>query len=178
KACIAMGNIIPMKDKGLKLDLYLGIGSNLENPASQIDSSIQYLSDLDELEFIKIAPMYESKPMGPPDQPNYINTVALFKANIDPEVLLSEIKKIEEIMGRVSISTKWSERIIDIDIVLFGDIELETDQLKIPHPLAFEREFVIRPLLDLDSNIYIPGQGFAKDLIKNCKYKVFNRIIS
>ena len=157
-------------------DLYIGIGSNLSNPILQLNKAIKFLSQLDKLNDIKSSSFYESPPMGPSDQNNYINTAVMFKSSESPEDILKLLKDIEFSMGRKKSSVKWSERIIDLDIILYGDLTYESEFLTIPHMRAHERAFVLFPILDINPEIFIPNKGFAKDLVKNCLYKNIKKI--
>jgi 2-amino-4-hydroxy-6-hydroxymethyldihydropteridine diphosphokinase len=157
-------------------DLYIGVGSNLNEPFVQIERAIEALSHLDNFDSMKISNYYESAPMGPQNQNNYINIVAMFKSGESPEVILSSLKDIESSMGRVKSSTRWSERIIDLDIIVYGDLTYKSDILTIPHRNAYQRAFVLLPLIDITPDINIPNQGFAKDLINNCLYNDIKKI--
>ncbi len=158
-------------------ELYVGIGSNLENPIVQVNNAIIALKKLDKFNSIKISNFYESSPMGPSDQDDYINAAVMFKSGGSPEDILLILKDIEYSMGKEKKSVRWSERIIDLDIILFGDLVYQSDNLLIPHPNAQERAFVLLPLIDINPDIYLPKKGYAKDLIKNCLYKNIKRTI-
>ena len=153
------------------------IGSNLDNPIMQVNNAIKSLKKLDSYNSMKISKLYESSPMGPSDQDDYINAVVMFKSGGSPEDILLLLKDIESSMGRERKLVRWSERIIDLDIILFGDLVYQSDNLLIPHPNAHERAFVLLPLIDINPDIYLPKKGYAKDLIKNCLYKNIKRTI-
>jgi len=157
-------------------ELYIGIGSNLESPIYQVEKAIDSISFLDRYNDIKISSFYESAPMGPSDQNNYINAVVMFKSGESPEDILSSLQGIEISMGRKKNSERWTERIIDLDIIIYGNLVYKSDILTIPHINAFDRAFVLLPLIDLNPDIYIPNQGFAKDLLKDCLYNDINKI--
>tara|TARA_B100001250_G_C19765940_1_gene774744 strand:+ start:476 stop:982 length:507 start_codon:yes stop_codon:yes gene_type:complete len=159
------------------MELYIGIGSNLDNPIMQVNNAIKSLKKLDSYNSMKISKLYESSPMGPSDQDDYINAVVMFKSGGSPEDILLLLKDIESSMGRERKLVRWSERIIDLDIILFGDLVYQSDNLLIPHPNAHERAFVLLPLIDINPDIYLPKKGYAKDLIKNCLYKNIKRTI-
>jgi len=157
-------------------ELYIGLGSNLDNPISQIEKAIDSISFLDIYNDMKISDFYESAPMGPSDQDNYINAAVMFKSGESPEDILLSLKDIEISMGRKKSSVRWSERIIDLDIIVYGNLIYKSDILTIPHINAFDRAFVLLPLIDINPDIYIPTQGFAKDLLKDCLYNEINKI--
>ena len=157
-------------------DLYVGIGGNLNNPIEQVKKAIHAISKLDKFNNIKTSNFYESAPMGPSNQDNYINCVVMFKCGESPEDILLLIKDIESSMGRKKGAIRWSERIIDLDIIMYGDIPYKSDVLSIPHINACERAFVLLPIMDISPDIYIPTQGYAKDLIRECLYSDIKQI--
>ena len=142
-------------------ELYIGIGSNLGKPIKNVNNAIDHLSKLDVFDSIKISSFYESLPMGPSNQNNYINAAAMFKSSESPEDILISLKDIELSMGRKKSKVRWSERIIDLDIILYGDLVYSSDTLTIPHINACERAFVLLPVLDIDPNIIIPNKGLS-----------------
>jgi 2-amino-4-hydroxy-6-hydroxymethyldihydropteridine diphosphokinase len=157
-------------------DLYVGIGSNLNNPINQVKKAIQAISLLDKFNNTKISNFYESAPMGPSNQDNYINCVVMFKCGESPEDILLLLKDIESSMGRNKTSVRWSERIIDLDIIMYGDLIYQSENLLIPHINIYQRAFVLLPLIDINPEAYIPKQGYAKDLIKDCLYNDIRKI--
>jgi len=157
-------------------DLYIGIGSNLNNPINQVKKAIQYISAIDKFNDIKVSDFYESAPMGPTDQNNYINCAVMFKSGESPEDILLLLQDIESSMGRKKSSVRWSERIIDLDIILYGNLIHQSDILSIPHINTYERAFVLLPLIDINPDVHVPNQGYAKDLIKNCLYNDIRKI--
>jgi len=156
--------------------LYIGIGSNLNNPVAQVSLAIKKLLELDEYHTMTVSDFYESPPMGPSNQNNYINAVVMFKCGESPEDILLLVKGIESSMGRKEGAVRWSERIIDLDIIMYGDIAYKSDILSIPHINAYERAFVLLPLMDISPDIYIPTQGYAKELIRECLYRDIKKI--
>ena len=162
-------------DKNIR-ELYIGIGSNLNDPLQQVNNAIEKISNLDKFNDLKVSSLYESLPMGPQDQNNYINCVVMFRSGESPEDILLLLKDIESLMGREKSHVRWSERIIDLDIILYGDLIYHSETLSIPHKNVSERAFVLQPLLDINPDISIPQKGFAKDLIKDCLYKNIKKI--
>ena len=157
-------------------ELYIGIGSNLSDPVKQVNKAIQKISNLDKFNNLKVSNIYESSPMGPKGQNNYINCAVMFRSGESPEDILLLMKDIESLMGREKSHVRWSERIIDLDIILYGDLIYHSETLSIPHKNVSERAFVLQPLLDINPDIFIPQKGFARDLIKNCLYKNIKKI--
>ena len=167
-----------MERKDNLKDLYIGIGSNIGNPIENINVALNFLSKLDFFYNKRLSGLYESPPMGPSNQNNYINAAIMFKCSESPEDILRLLKDIESSMGREKSKIKWSERVIDLDIILYGEMVYHTDTLTIPHAHAHERAFVLLPILDINPDIFIPKKGFAKDLVKNCLYKEIKKIKS
>lgn len=130
---------------------YLSLGSNLGN---RLENLIRALENLKKAgnKIIKVSSFYETKPVGKEEQPDFLNLVAEVKTSLSPFLFLALTQRIEKKMGRER-KEKWGPRIIDIDIVLFDDLEIESEKLTIPHPLARERAFVLLPLAELLSRI-------------------------
>ena len=133
--------------------IFLGLGSNLDQPIRQIHRAIEALSEF--VDSIEKANLYRSKPLGPKDQPDFVNTVIKGRTSLSPEDLLEFVKQIEKNQKRVE-TVLWGPRTIDIDILYFGNLNVTSSSLKIPHPEILERSFVTIPLLDLLTNDITP----------------------
>lgn len=144
--------------------VYIGLGSNIEQPYVQIKNAINALDGLPATTVIADSGYYKSRPMGPKDQPDYINAVVKIETALEAKDLLTRCQQIEHRQGRVR-SRRWGERCIDIDVLLFADQQLKTDKLTVPHPGISQRDFVYLPLLKLDPAITIPGKMALKDLL-------------
>lgn len=140
----------------------VSIGSNLENRKLNLDIAIINLQSV--LTNIIVSKYIETKPVGGPEQGDYLNAVAIGECNLPAEQLLTELLKIEEEMGRVR-EIKWGPRIIDLDLIVYGDHSSNTDFLKLPHPLAHTRDFVLNPWYSIDPEAVIPGTGAIKTLL-------------
>jgi len=128
---------------------YLGIGSNLGNRSKNIRLAIQKIRALKNTELIKISGIIETKPMGGPrNQNKFLNAAIKIKTNLTPSLLLKKFKKIEIELGRTK-TLRYGPRVIDLDILFYGDKIINRNNLEIPHPKVFKREFVIRPLLEI-----------------------------
>jgi len=126
--------------------VYLGIGSNLGRRRQNINLALEKIKKIKSTWLIKVAPIIETMPEGgPKGQRKYLNTVVKIKTMLKPLRLLNELKKIEKQMGRVS-GARNGPRIIDLDILLYGDKIINNKSLKVPHPRMFAREFVLKPL--------------------------------
>ena len=138
---------------------YIGLGSNLGDSRQILLEAVQKLATLGT---VKTSRLYQSPPMGPQDQPNYLNAVAQLETDLAPLVLLDELQRFEQESGRVRLR-RWGERTLDLDLLIYGQEHIQNDRLTVPHVGLFERDFVVIPLLDLDVNIQIKAQRL-KDL--------------
>lgn len=130
----------------MRTEVFLGLGSNLNNPIEQICSGLKALREL--LDELECASWYRSKPLGPQNQPDFINTVVKGLTQLAPRGLLNECQRIEYEHERIKLH-HWGPRTLDIDILYFGELQISSEQLTIPHPEIFLRDFVVIPLLDL-----------------------------
>lgn len=148
--------------------VYIGIGSNLDDPLAQVKKAIKQLGSLRQSELINRSSLYASKPMGPEDQPDYINVVVSIKTQLSPIALLDELQQIEAEHGRVRTGQHWGPRTLDLDILLYGEKTINSDRLFVPHPGLHERAFVLYPLQEINPELMIPGKGCLATLIEHC----------
>ncbi len=156
-----------------KNTVYIGLGSNIEQPYQQIKTAVIALDALPETRVIKDSGYFKSRPMGPEDQPDYVNAVVKIETTITVNVLLQRCQQIEQQQGRIR-SRRWGERTIDLDILLYADQQIQNDDLIVPHPGVCLRDFVYMPLLKLAPEITVPGKGLLNDVVKKTaveKYK-------
>ncbi len=147
--------------------VYIGLGSNLENPLQQIKTAINDLQAIAEITIVSVSSLYQSPPMGPADQPDYINAVLALKTILNPHQLLDVLQSVEQLHGRER-KRHWGERTLDLDILLYGDQILDDERLKIPHPGMHERAFVLYPLAELAPDVEIPGIGNLQEILPLC----------
>lgn len=139
--------------------VYIALGSNLDNPLEQLKQAVEKLKKFAN-EF-EISPFYGSKPVGPQDQPDYVNAVAKFSTDLSPTALLDKLQSIENEQGRVRVR-RWGERTLDLDIILYGNQQIQTERLNVPHIEMKNREFVIVPMFDLTPDLVLPtGEKLA-----------------
>ncbi|MDH5516590.1 MAG: 2-amino-4-hydroxy-6-hydroxymethyldihydropteridine diphosphokinase [Gammaproteobacteria bacterium] len=151
----------------MSVQVFIGLGSNLDNPGQQIRHALRELSELESSRLLKDSGLFKSPPLGPQDQPDYLNAVALLQTELEAESLLDHLQAIENRHGRVR-SRRWGERTLDLDILLYGDKQIHTARLTVPHIGLAEREFVLYPLEKIQPDLVVPGKGQLKDLIKAC----------
>lgn len=147
--------------------VYVGIGSNLKEPLQQVQQACRALSRLPETVLEARAPGYRSRALGPAGQPDYINTVARLKTTLAPVPLLDLLQEIEQQQGRER-SLRWGPRTLDLDILLYGNLERDTDRLTLPHPQLVHRDFVLQPLLDLQPDLQLPDGRRIAELRRDC----------
>lgn len=133
--------------------VYLALGSNVGDAEDHIKTAIKLLNE--QLHGIRRAPLYRSKAVGYTDQADFVNTALACETGLEPAELLAFIKSVEERTGRVQ-RFRWGPREIDVDLILYDDLQQQTDKLTIPHPAFRERDFVLQPLVDLDPDLVDP----------------------
>ncbi len=136
--------------------VYLGLGANLNSPLEQLKQAVAALKLLPHCHNLAVSSFYSSRPMGPQDQPDYVNAVARLDTELTPLALLDLTQKIELDLGRVRKEERWGPRTLDIDILLFGGQLLDCERLTVPHYGIKEREFVLLPLLELVPELCLP----------------------
>ncbi|THA00792.1 2-amino-4-hydroxy-6-hydroxymethyldihydropteridine diphosphokinase [Rodentibacter pneumotropicus] len=137
------------------IDTYIALGSNLDTPINQLNSALQAIKNLPQTRFLAVSSFYQSKPLGPQDQPDYVNAVAKIETTLPPLSLLDELQRIENEQGRVRLR-RWGERTLDLDILLYGNEIIQNERLTIPHYDMYNREFVIVPLLEITPDLIFP----------------------
>lgn len=146
---------------------YIGLGSNLDNPESQVKTAIEALAGLSQIRLQDRSSLYRSAPMGPQDQPDYVNAVVKLSTGLEPDALLDKLQGIERAQGRVR-TQRWGPRTLDLDILLYGQCVVATERLKIPHPGIAARSFVLYPLAEINGQLEIPGLGRVQSLLEQC----------
>ena len=137
---------------------FVGLGSNLDQPERQIRQALLELDGLADSRLTGHSPLYGSSPVGPPGQPDYVNAVARLETSLDAHALLDALQAIELSHGRVR-GERWGARTLDLDLLLYGDRQIDTPDLKVPHPQLHLRAFVLVPLHDLAPDLELPGLG-------------------
>ncbi|VAX45907.1 2-amino-4-hydroxy-6-hydroxymethyldihydropteridinepyrophosphokinase [Acinetobacter calcoaceticus] len=143
----------------MTITTYIGLGSNLGDSRQILSEAIAKLKTLG---MVKVSRLYESPPMGPQDQPNYLNAVAELNTDLAPLDLLDHLQRFEQEAGRVRLR-RWGERTLDLDLLIYGNEKIHNERLTVPHIGILQRDFVVIPLLDLDADLQLNGQPL-KDL--------------
>lgn len=140
--------------------VYVALGSNLNDPLNQLKQAVKSLQEF-AINF-EVSPFYGSKPVGPQDQPDYVNAVAKFETNLTALELLDKLQHIENQQGRVRLR-RWGERTLDLDLILYGNEQIQNERLTVPHIEMKNREFVIVPMFDLSPELVLPsGEKLAE----------------
>nr|WP_136251467.1 2-amino-4-hydroxy-6-hydroxymethyldihydropteridine diphosphokinase [Ningiella ruwaisensis] len=128
---------------------FIGLGSNLAQPAEQLKGALRDLHQHEKVSLQRWSHLYQSAPMGPKDQPDYVNAVCQVTTSLRPEELLDVLQAIEQSHGRERKGHKWGPRTLDLDMLMFNDLRLNTERLTLPHYGMREREFVLVPLFEI-----------------------------
>ncbi len=144
---------------------WLGLGANLKRPVKQLREALKRLDAEDRIEVLRISSFYRTPPWGDEQQDDFINAVVQIETSLEPVALLHVTKSIENVMGRQRSGRRWGPRLIDIDLLLFGDKQVFLDELELPHPRIHERAFVLVPMAELDARVEIPGHGVIENLL-------------
>ncbi|MCW8964820.1 MAG: 2-amino-4-hydroxy-6-hydroxymethyldihydropteridine diphosphokinase [Gammaproteobacteria bacterium] len=148
--------------------VYIGLGSNLNDPQQQIESALLALQAVAIDSTMTVSARYITQPVGPQDQPDFVNAVAGFHTHLSADELLDRLFEIEDAQQRQRGAEQWGPRTLDLDLLLYGDEMTSTDRLQIPHPRIHERAFVLQPLSDIAPELQIPGQGTVSGLLASC----------
>ncbi|WP_340122402.1 2-amino-4-hydroxy-6-hydroxymethyldihydropteridine diphosphokinase [Methylobacter svalbardensis] len=155
---------------------YIGLGSNLANPVEQIQAARTAITQLVGVQELAFSSLYHSAPMGPQDQPDYVNAVMGVKTDLPPIDLLRCLQRIENDQGRVRKSERWGARTLDLDVLIYGDQIIELPDLTVPHVGIAERAFVLYPLYEIAPQLLVPGKGNIAGLLAKCPMNELKRL--
>ncbi|MEO7325796.1 MAG: 2-amino-4-hydroxy-6-hydroxymethyldihydropteridine diphosphokinase [Dokdonella sp.] len=144
---------------------WVGLGSNLDNPPSQLQRALLALDKLPHTRVLRHSSLYLSAPWGIADQPAFVNAVAELRTSLEPRTLLDSLLAIERVQGRRRDGTRWGPRTLDLDLLSYADHQSSEPDLILPHPHIAERAFVLLPWAELDAGTEIPGAGVVRDLL-------------
>jgi len=144
---------------------YVGVGSNLDDPLKQVRQALAELDSIARTRCVLRSSLYRSAPMGPQDQPQYVNAVAGLDTELAPLDLLHALQAVEERHGRTRSALRWGPRTLDLDLLMYADRQIESAELTIPHPGLHERPFVLYPLAEIAADLIVPGRGSLAELV-------------
>lgn len=149
------------------MQVFIGLGSNLEQPKQQVASAVDDLAALPQTRVVAASSFYLSPPMGPQDQPDYINAVVELDTTLSAHDLLDGLQKIEQNHGRIR-KRHWGERTLDLDLLIYGEQIWDDERLNVPHPGLSERAFVVYPLAEIAPDLMVPNMGHIKQIKSRC----------
>lgn len=140
----------------------IALGANLEDPEAAVELAITLLRQSSDL--VARSSLYSTKPMGGPPQPDYVNAVCIIDSDLPAQDLLGLLNGIEKSMGRIRVE-RWGPRIIDLDLITYGNVVNDDSELTLPHPRAHERGFVLQPWLEIDPDAALAPYGRVSDIL-------------
>jgi len=149
----------------VKTRVVIAMGSNLGDRMDYLQGGLDGLFDTPRLVFLAVSPVYETTPVGGPEQPDYLNAVAIGETTLPAQAVLERCHSLEDAFSRVR-GERWGPRTLDLDLIVYGDEVSNTPGLTLPHPRAHERAFVLAPWFDADPDAELPGRGKVADLLK------------
>jgi 2-amino-4-hydroxy-6-hydroxymethyldihydropteridine diphosphokinase len=156
--------------------VYIGLGSNLAEPLQQLRSALAALAALPHSRLLASSSFYASDPLGPTDQPRYVNAVAMLDSDLQPHSLLDALQRIELEQGRTRKAERWGPRTLDLDILLFGARILDDARLQVPHYHMHARPFVLYPLAELAPELRLPDGRALSELLAACPFAGLERL--
>ncbi len=136
--------------------VYIALGSNLESPLDQVNAALDALREIPQSRIVAISSFYRTPPLGPQDQPDYLNAAVALESDLEPEALLDHTQQIELQQGRERKDERWGPRTLDLDIMLFGEQTLNTERLTVPHYDMKNRGFMLWPLFEIAPELCFP----------------------
>jgi len=141
------------------LPAYVALGSNLDDPARQVLRAFDALGELTRTRLVLRSSLYRSAPLGPVEQPDFVNAVAGLLSQLEAPELLQEIKALEARLGRAAPVVRWGPRLIDLDLLVHGNSQIASESITVPHPGIAERAFVLVPWAEVSPSLEVPGVG-------------------
>ena len=165
-----------MSQHGINHKAYIGLGSNMANPVAQVRGALDELAHLPSSRLLAVSSLYRSAPVGKLDQPDFINAVALIETDLTPQDLLKSLLEIEHYHGRVR-EYRNGPRTLDLDILLYDDLQCNDAHLTLPHPRMHQRAFVLQPLCEIAPDCRLAGHGPVAELLKECSGQQLERAL-
>lgn len=156
--------------------VYIGLGSNLSTPIEQLRNALAAMAALPQTALIAQSSLYLSDPLGPADQPRYINAVAALDTDLSPLALLDGLQTIEQEQGRTRKAERWGPRTLDLDILLFAGLQLDEPRLTVPHYHMHTRAFVLYPLAEIAPHLCLPDGRALTELLSACPFVGLERL--
>jgi len=154
---------------------FVGVGANLGDAAAQVRAAIGALAALPGTRLVAASSLYRTAPLGYADQPDFVNAAVLLETALAPRALLEALQAVEARSGRAR-SFKDAPRVLDLDLLLYGEEVLDEPDLVVPHPRLHSRAFALAPVVEIDPDAVIPGRGPAKEWLARCTDQRVERI--
>ncbi|MGB0467379.1 MAG: 2-amino-4-hydroxy-6-hydroxymethyldihydropteridine diphosphokinase [Pontibacterium sp.] len=154
---------------------YIGLGSNLDNPRQQVMDAFRELAQLPDTELVIHSSLYRSDPVGPQDQPDFINAVAALDTTLEAHCLLNQLQQLEQQHRRIR-ERHWGPRTLDLDLLLYGNQQINSQRLTVPHAYLHERAFVLWPLAEITPELIFPDGTKLPTLLAACPMGTLARI--
>ncbi|HKX99816.1 MAG TPA: 2-amino-4-hydroxy-6-hydroxymethyldihydropteridine diphosphokinase [Steroidobacteraceae bacterium] len=136
---------------------YVALGSNLSDPRRQVEGAFQALAGLADARLLARSSLWRSEPLGPQDQPEFVNAAAGLVTTLAPRDFLLSLKSLERKLGKTDPAVRWGPRVIDLDLLVFADLQVDEPGLTLPHPGLPRRNFVLYPLSEIAAELWVPG---------------------
>ncbi|MBN6044317.1 2-amino-4-hydroxy-6-hydroxymethyldihydropteridine diphosphokinase [Citrobacter sp. ku-bf4] len=136
--------------------VYIAVGSNLASPLEQVNAAVNAIGEIPDSQIVAISSFYRTPPLGPQDQPDYLNAAVALETTLEPDALLDHTQRIELQQGRVRKAERWGPRTLDLDIMLFGDRVINSERLTVPHYDMKNRGFMLWPLFEIAPDLHFP----------------------
>lgn len=143
---------------------YVALGSNLSGPRRRVEAAFEALAGIPDARLVLRSSLWRSRPMGPQDQPEFVNAAAGLLTTAEPRAFLEALKAVERRLGKTEPSMRWGPRVIDLDLLVFGDRQLDEPGLSLPHPGLHQRNFVLYPLSEIAAELWVPGLARVRRL--------------
>ena len=144
---------------------YIAIGSNLASPLEQVNAALKALGAINDSHILTVSSFYRTPPLGPQDQPDYLNAAVALETSLAPEELLNHTQRIELQQGRVRKAERWGPRTLDLDIMLFGNEVINTERLTVPHYDMKNRGFMLWPLFEIAPELVFPDRETLREIL-------------
>ncbi|WP_137849562.1 2-amino-4-hydroxy-6-hydroxymethyldihydropteridine diphosphokinase [Enterobacter sp. 2VL] len=144
---------------------YIALGSNLASPLEQVNAAVRALGEIPHSQVVAVSSFYRTPPLGPQDQPDYLNASVVLDTALDADTLLDNTQRIELQQGRVRKAERWGPRTLDLDIMLFGDCVIHTERLTVPHYDMKNRGFMLWPLFEVAPDLTFPDGTSLKSVL-------------
>ena len=136
---------------------YVALGSNLSDPGRQVEGAFQALEALADSRLVARSSLWRSQPLGPQEQPEFVNAAAGLVTTLEPRDFLASLNALERRLGKKEPAVRWGPRVIDLDLLVYADLRVDEPGLTLPHPGLHQRNFVLYPLSEIAAELWVPG---------------------